>query len=96
MILIDDLIKEDSCQEQVSVEVDGNLMNGYQIAKPLNYDPKYLPLNKRWEMAQLVMKGKAIAVQYFTDLTKEQQEAYVKSKIEAVAEIKPAQKLSEG
>lgn len=82
MILIDDLIKEDSCQEQVSVEVDGQLMNGYQIAKPLNYDPEYFELSERWKMAQLIMKGKAIAVQYFTDLTKEQQEAYVKGKIE--------------
>ena len=81
MILIDDLIKEDSCQEQVSVEVDGQLMNGYQIAKPLNYDPEYFELAERWKMAKLVMEGKAIAVQYFVDLTKEQQEAYVKEKI---------------
>jgi hypothetical protein len=82
MILIDDLIKEDGCQQQVSVEVDGQLMNGYQIAKPLNYDPEYMDLTERWKMAKLIMEGKAIAVQYFTDLTKEQQVAYVKSKIE--------------
>lgn len=81
MILIDDLIKEDQCQSEVSVEVDGQLMNGWQIAKPLNYDPEYFTLAERWKMAKLIMEGKAIAVQYFTDLTKEQQEAYVKAKI---------------
>lgn len=81
MILIDDLIAEDTCQKQVSVKVDGQLMNGYQIAKPMNYDPDYVDLTERWEMAKLVMEGKAIAVQYFSDLTKEQQEAYVKDKI---------------
>ena len=83
MILIDDLVNEDQTQEQVSVKVDGNLMEGYQIAKPLNYEPEYLSKSERKKMAKLVMDGKAIAVQYFTDLTEEQQEAYVKAKIKA-------------
>jgi len=69
MILIDDLVNEDQTQEQVSVKVDGNL--------------KYLSKSERKKMAKLVMDGKAIAVQYFTDLTEEQQEAYVKAKIKA-------------
>lgn len=56
-------------------------MKGWQIAKPLNYDPEYLTIDERQKMAKLILEGKAIAVQYFTDLTKEEQEAYVKTKI---------------
>lgn len=80
-MLIDDIIEDDSCQEGVTVIVDGEKMNGYQIAKPLNYGSEYLPMEERWKMAQLIMAGKAIAVQYFSDLTEDEQVAYVKKKM---------------
>tara|TARA_R110000796_G_scaffold248124_2_gene374534 strand:- start:238 stop:486 length:249 start_codon:yes stop_codon:yes gene_type:complete len=81
MILIDDLISDNHTQSEMVVEVDGTTMRGNQIAKPLNYDPEYVNMIDRLKMAKLVIEGKAIAVQFFSDLTKEQQETYVKSKI---------------
>ena len=80
-ILIDDLLSGERTQTQVRVTVDGNPMEGYQIAKPLNYDPEYLKASDRIEMAIAVLTGKAIAVRYFEDLSEEEKEAYVKDKI---------------
>lgn len=79
MILIDNLIKNSKTQSSFNVVIDGEKLNGYQIAKPLNYS--HLTLNERWKMSKLIMDGKAIAVQYFEDLTKEEQENYIKNEI---------------
>jgi len=81
-ILIDEFIKNvDGCQSSSSVTIDGKVYNGYQIAKPLNYDSDYFSYKDRKEMADAVLEGKAIAVRYFVDLTTEEQIEYVKSKI---------------
>jgi hypothetical protein len=81
-ILIDEFIKDaNSMSSGTSVTVDGKVYNGYQIAKPLNYDPDFFPMKDRQEMADAVLQGKAIAVRYFCDLSEEEQVEYVKSKI---------------
>lgn len=82
-ILIDDFIKEsnDSPQSSHNVTVDGTVYTGYQIAKPLNYEPEYFSSLERQEMADAVLAGKAIAVRYFSDMTEEEQVAYVKAKL---------------
>jgi hypothetical protein len=81
-ILIDDIQKEFGANtEQFVVKVDGEKLQGWQIAKPLNFDPKYLSVKERKEMADAIMEGKAIAVKFFEDLTFEEQTEYVKNKL---------------
>ena len=80
-ILIDELVKDQSTTEQVSVVIEGKKLEGCQIAKPLNYDKKYTTLKERFTMAKKVLFGKAIAVQFFTDLTEQDKIAYVKTKL---------------
>ena len=82
-ILIEEFIeKHQDTSSQFNVDVDGNVYSGYQIAKPLNYDPEYLSKKDRQEMADAIMAGKAIAVCFFEDLTPEEQSDYVKRKID--------------
>ena len=80
-ILIDELVKDKSVSEQVSVVIEGKTIEGWQIAKPLNYDKKYTTLKDRFVMAKKVLLGKAIAVQFFTDLTEDEKISYVKNQI---------------
>ena len=78
-ILIDELVKDQST-EQVSVTIEGKKLKGWQIAKPLNYEKKYTRFIDRFKSAFKVLTGKAIAVQFFTDLSEEEKIAYVKTK----------------
>ena len=80
-ILIDELLKDDSVQESVSVVVDSNKLEGWMIAKPLNYDKEYTTLKERFVMAKKVLFGQAIAVQFFSDLTEKEKTEYVKTKL---------------
>ena len=80
-ILIDELVKDDSVQESVSVVVDNNKLEGWMIAKPLNYDKEYTTLKERFVMAKKVLFGQAIAVQFFSDLTEQEKITYVKTKL---------------
>ena len=80
-ILIDELVKDQSATEQVSVVIEGKTIEGWQIAKPLNYDKKYTSLKDRFVMARKVLFGKAVAVQFFTDLTEDEKISYVKNQI---------------
>lgn len=81
-ILIDEIQEKfGSMSSEFTVEVDGVKYQGYQVAKPMNYDPEYSTKKERQEMANLVLEGKAIAVQFFSDLTPEEKSAYVKSKL---------------
>ena len=80
-ILIDELVKDKSVSEQVSVVIEGKTIEGWQIAKPLNYDKKYTTLKDRFVMAKKVLLGKAVAVQFFTDLTEDEKISYVKNQI---------------
>ena len=76
-ILIDNLLDDsDKVTSKFNVEVDGSTMSGYQVAKPMNYN---CSIKTRTIWAKLIMEGKAIAVQYFEDLTKEEQTEYAKS-----------------
>ena len=80
-ILIDELVKDKSVSEQESVVIEGKMFDGWQIAKPLNYDKKHTTLKDRFVMAKKVLFGKAIAVQFFTDLTEDEKNSYVKNQI---------------
>ena len=80
-ILIDELVKDQSITEQVSVVIEGKMFEGWQIAKPLNYNKEYTTLKDRFVMAKKVLFGKAIAVQFFTDLTEDEKISYVKNQI---------------
>ena len=80
-ILIDELVKDQSVTEQASVGIEGTMFEGWQIAKPFNYDKKYTTLKDRFVMAKKVLFGKAIAVQFFTDLTEDEKISYVKKQI---------------
>ncbi len=80
-ILIDELVKDQSTTEQVSVTIEGKKKEGWQIAKPLNYEKKYTSFSDRLKSAIKVLTGKAIAVQFFTDLSEEDKIAYVKTKL---------------
>ena len=81
-ILIDDFIKDASeVSSEVKVTIGDNILVGYQIAKPLNYDEEYFSYKDRVEMAIEVLKGKAIAVRYFVDMTEEERTEYVKAKL---------------
>ena len=79
-ILIDELVKDQST-EQVSVTIEGKKLKGWQITKPLNYEKKYTRFIDRFKSAFKVLTGKAIAVQFFTDLSEEEKIAYVKTKL---------------
>lgn len=81
-LLIDEFINDaNEAQECTSVTIDGKVYNGYQIAKPLNYDPDYFSIEDRQEMANAILEGMAIAVRYFCDMSEEEQVEYVKSKL---------------
>jgi len=80
-ILIDDIgdLTENQCE--FTIDVKGEMLRGYQIAKPLNYDKEYTTKADRKKMAKLILEGKAIAVQFFSDLSEEEQSKYVEDKI---------------
>jgi hypothetical protein len=80
-IVIDELIKQDRTDTQTSIVINGRKLTGWQLAKPLNYDKEYTTLIERLKGAWLVFICKAIPVQYFCDLTEEQQVEYVKSQL---------------
>jgi hypothetical protein len=80
-VLIDDIQDYTDTQSEFTVEVNGQPMKGYQVAKPLNFDKEYTSKKDRKAMAKLVLEGKAIAVQFFEDLTPEEQTKYVEEKI---------------
>lgn len=80
-ILIDELMKDQSVTEQTSVLIEGEMLERWQIAKPVNYNKKYTTLKDRFVMARKVLLGKAIAVQFFTDLTEDEKISYVKNQI---------------
>lgn len=80
-ILIDELVKEQSTKEKVLVTIEGKKLEGWQIAKPLNYEKKYTRFIDRFKSAIKVLRGKSIAVQFFTDLSDKEKIEYVKTKL---------------
>ena len=88
-ILIDEIRKDLDCtQEECSVIVDGCTFTGWQITKPLNYNKEYTTAKERGEMAKLVKEGKAIAVQFFEDLTEDEKVEYVKRWLDEIKQNK--------
>lgn len=81
MIIIDDLVDDCDTKSNSIVEIDGTKFSGWQIAKPLNYNIEHLSMRSRLKMVKLILQGKAIAVQYFSDLTEDQRIKYVKNKM---------------
>jgi len=78
-ILIDSLVKEgDSVKSEFTVTLNDNKVKGWQIAKPLNHTYN---LVQRISLALAVLRGKAIAVQYFEDLNESQKIEYVKKEL---------------
>lgn len=80
MILIDDLV-DTNVKSECKVTINGRQLKGWQVAKPLNYDRKYTSIVDRFKMAVKVLSGRAIAVQFFEDLTDKEQEMFVKQKL---------------
>jgi hypothetical protein len=80
-ILISEIVEDNHPEEHVSVVIDGAKFEGCEIAKPLNYEKEYTSFNDRLVMARKVLTGKAIAVQFYSDLTEEEKIEHVKSKI---------------
>lgn len=80
-ILIDDLVINNKPTSEFKLLIGNNEVKGWQIAKPLNYENQFLSTWSKIKMAYFVLIGKAIAVQYFKDLTEKQQIEYVKSKL---------------
>jgi uncharacterized protein (DUF2141 family) len=87
-ILIDTIQDEFAADTgEFTVEVDGKKLKGWQIAKPMNYDPEYFTMEERQKMADEILKGKAIAVRFFEDLTPEEQAEYVRNEINKSAKL---------
>jgi len=81
-ILVEDFIKDyQETQTETKVTIDGKTYIGWQIAKPLNFEPEYFDMKDREEMANAILEGKAIAVRFFSDLSEKEQQEYVKLKI---------------
>ena len=76
MMLIDD-IKKQGCQSEASVDIDGIKHSGWVCAKPIN--PRMW--RTRIKDALQILKGKAIAVQYFDDLNDDQKYKYITKNI---------------
>lgn len=77
-ILIDNLVKETSTETEVQVTLMGQRLRGWKLAKPLNYKFTWL---QRIQLALYILKGKAIAVQYFEDLTEKDKEEHVRNNL---------------
>jgi hypothetical protein len=54
-ILIDELVKDQSTTEEVSVVIEGKKLKGWLIAKPLNYEKKYTRFTDRLKSAIKVL-----------------------------------------
>ncbi len=80
-IVIDELLKEDHTDTETSVTINGKKMTGWQLAKPENYRKEYTPFIERLIGAWKVFQCKAIPVQYFCDLTQEEQVEFVKTQL---------------
>lgn len=74
-ILIDDLVKESHTQCEVNRQLLGTRVRGWKIAKPLNYDFTIL---ERIKLCLYILKNKAIAVQFFEDMSEEDKDEHIK------------------
>lgn len=77
-ILIDELVKEPHTSCEVKRKINGIDVRGWQIAKPLNY---HFNLIEKIKLAVYILRGKAIAVQFFEDLSEKEKDKYVKKQL---------------
>lgn len=63
------------CKSFETIIVDGVEYKGWVYGKPIN--PRWW--KTRFRDAWQILKGNAIAIQYYEDLTQEQKEKYVKT-----------------
>ena len=74
MEIVDTFIKT-GAQSQEYVVVNGKEYVGWVHAKPINPRWWRTRIRDAWQ----ILRGRAIAIQYFKDLTQEQKESYVKT-----------------
>lgn len=77
-ILIDDLVKESHAQCEINRTLLGTRVRGWKIAKPLNYDFTVL---ERVKLALFILRNKAIAVQFFEDMSEDDKDQYIKKNL---------------
>lgn len=77
-ILIDRLVKETQTESEFQVILMGQRLRGWKIAKPLNHNFTWI---QRIQLALYILKGKAIAVQYFEDLSDKDKEEHVRNNL---------------
>lgn len=77
-ILIDELIKESHTQSEINRVINGKSVRGWQIAKPLNY---HFTFFEKIKLIFYILRGKAICVQYFEDMSEKDKDNYVKKKL---------------
>lgn len=77
-ILIDELVKESTTQTEINRKLMGTRVRGWKIAKPLNYDFTWL---ERIQLSFYVLRGKAIVVQHFEDLTEKDKDNHIKKNL---------------
>lgn len=74
-ILIDDLVKESHTQCEINRQLMGHRVRGWKIAKPLNYQ---FTLLEKIKLISYILRGKAIAVQFFEDMTEKDKDEHIK------------------
>lgn len=78
MELIDDIVTKGEALSRFKViNVDGKEYTGWVCAKPIN--PRLF--RTRLRDAVKVLRGEAIAIQYFDDLTEQEKQNYVKTQV---------------
>lgn len=77
-ILIDDLVKESHAQCEINRQLIGVRVRGWKIAKPLNYN---FTLLEKIQLSLYIFRGKAIAVQFFEDLTEKDKDDHIKKNL---------------
>lgn len=77
-ILIDDLISESHHQCEINRVLVGIKFYGWKIAKPQNY---HFTFWEKLKLSYYILCGKAIAVQYFEDLSEKDKDEYIKKVI---------------
>jgi len=77
-ILIDELIKESHSQCEINRQLLGTRIRGWKITKPVNY---YFIFLERIQLSLYVLRGKAIVVQYFEDLSEKDKDNHIKKNL---------------
>jgi len=77
-VLVDELVKESHTQCEINRQIMGFRVRGWKIAKPLNYQFTFI---ERIKLSMYVLRGKAIVVQFFEDLSEKDKDNHVKKNL---------------